>query len=95
MNQQKCSMNLLVSGYKEVPNTTPSGVFIRAVHSDKERVMQYTIVNGNLCDGFTFHGPFHSFDEADEYIHKHSWLQEPNWIATLLQPIQDEGESNG
>ena len=41
------------------------------------------IVYGNLSDGFTFVGPFDSFDDADEYTQGTST---GFWIATLEQP---------
>jgi len=50
------------------------------------------IVAGNMSDGFTFIGPFNSFDDAvmhDENILQKGPIQEglwPTWIATLEAP---------
>jgi len=41
------------------------------------------LVIGNLNDGFTFVGPFDSFDDADEYARN---VNSMTWVATLDQP---------
>lgn len=41
----------------------------------------YIIVYGNLSDGFTFYGPYESFDDADEA--SRDLKEHPSWIAKL------------
>ena len=40
----------------------------------------FIVIAGNFSDGFTFHGPFDSFDAASESIEAKS---PGSWIATL------------
>jgi len=50
----------------------------------------YIIVYGNLNDGFTFYGPYKSFDDADEasrYLDVH-----PTWIATVYRNVEELGK---
>lgn len=52
-------------------------------HDEPERAV---IVSGNLCDGFRFHGPYDSFDEAAEAA---ADMDGETWIARLEPPVED------
>jgi len=47
--------------------------------------MKTIVIAGNPCDGYTYYGPFDSFDDACEYSDRELRKHE-TWIATLQPP---------
>ena len=47
---------------------------------------QWIVVQGNPSDGFIFHGPFKTSDDALDYADKNldSW-----WIVQLTKPVEE------
>jgi hypothetical protein len=54
---------------------------------------KFVVAAGNLGEGFTFFGPFDSFDGADEYIRQNTEYVE-YWIAPLYAPSGEEEETH-
>lgn len=44
---------------------------------------QYIVVAGNINEGFSFIGPFMSFDEASDYA---DTMNVPTWISEITTP---------
>ena len=49
---------------------------------------KWIVINGNPLDGFTYHGPFSSAQEANEYGHDH--FDESGFFITQLTKEQDK-----
>ena len=46
------------------------------------------VLEGNPVDGYRYHGPFESRNEAIEWSDK--WCADTSWVHTLLDPEQSE-----
>lgn len=53
--------------------------------------MKYIVAVGNICEGFTFHGPFESFDEAAAHTsaaEMGSWVAPINYVVPPQPPAK-------
>lgn len=49
-----------------------------------EELKKYVAITGNLSEGFEFHGPFDSFDDAAAFADGME-----SWISVMWPPIKD------
>jgi hypothetical protein len=50
---------------------------------------QTIIVEGNIADGYSFHGPFTDAESAVEWAEGERFIRDEYWMVDLLSPITE------